>query len=80
MVVYGTSGLTSRSQARELLALAAQEVWGLTPLPEIFRRAGGKPFFPERGDLHGPGWAAAVCGHTAPPEKIVERGLGVPSV
>lgn len=182
MVVYGTSGVTSRSQARELLALAAQEVWGLTPLPEISRRAGGKPFFPERGNLHfnlshsgglalcaldgapvgadiqivkewrpalpgrvcsqaelawleeqpdlwpaftrlwtlkearakesgqgltssirdirvplpaegavqfeglwfriwsGPGWAAAVCGHTAPPEKIVERGLGVPSV
>ena len=52
MVVYGASGLTSRPQARELLALAVRETWGLSPLPEVSRREGGKPFFPEREDLH----------------------------
>jgi len=51
MVIYGAAGLTSRAQARELLALAAEEVWGLSPLPEIARREGGKPFFPGREDL-----------------------------
>ena len=52
MVIYRTDGLTSRAQARELLALAVQETWGLSPLPEIARQEGGKPFFPSREDLH----------------------------
>lgn len=52
MVIYGMNGLTSRAQARGLLALAAREAWGLDPLPEIARREGGKPFFPQRKDLH----------------------------
>ncbi|MCI9155357.1 MAG: 4'-phosphopantetheinyl transferase superfamily protein [Lawsonibacter sp.] len=182
MLVYGAKGLTARSQARGLLALAVREVWGLSPLPEIARGPHGKPFFPEREDLHfnlshsgdlalcaldaapvggdiqlvkqwrpslprrvcsggelawlegqpelwpaftllwalkearakesgqgltqsirdiqvpfpeegpvlfdglwfqtwsGPGWAAAVCGHSKPPEKIFEKVLDIPTV
>ena len=52
MVIYYTKGLTSRAQARELLALAVRETWGLSPLPEIARREGGKPCFPGREELH----------------------------
>lgn len=52
MVIYSAGGLTSRSRARELLALAVREAWGLSPLPELARREGGKPFFPEREELH----------------------------
>lgn len=52
MVIYSARGLTSRAQARELLTLAVQEVWGLSSLPEIARHSGGKPFFREREDLH----------------------------
>lgn len=51
MVIYGMEGLTARIQARELLALAAAEVWGISPLPEIARREGGKPYFPAREEL-----------------------------
>lgn len=51
MIVYLTRGLTSRTQARDLLALAAEEVWGLSPLPEIARLEHGKPYFPGRKDL-----------------------------
>ena len=51
MVVYGARGLTARGQARELLALAAEREWGASPLPELARRPGGKPFFPSREDL-----------------------------
>lgn len=51
MIVYGAKGLTARSQARDLLALAVGEHWGLSPLPEITRQEVGKPFFPEREDL-----------------------------
>ncbi|RKI69328.1 4'-phosphopantetheinyl transferase superfamily protein [bacterium 1xD42-67] len=51
MVVYGARGLTARAQARELLALAAEREWGASPLPELARRPGGKPFFPSREDL-----------------------------
>lgn len=52
MIVYQAKGLTSHAQARDLLALAAKEVWGLSPLPEIARLEQGKPYFPEREDLH----------------------------
>lgn len=52
MVIYGMGGLAARSQARDLLALAAAEVWGLSPLPEVGLRPGGKPFFPEHSGLH----------------------------
>lgn len=52
MVIYRAKGLTSRGQARELLALAVREVWGLSPLPEIARQEHGKPFFPKYEDLH----------------------------
>ena len=182
MFLCSASGLTARAQARDLLALAVNEVWGLSPLPEIARRPGGKPFFSEREDLHfnlshsgdlalcaldgapvgadiqiikewrpslprrvcsaeelawleeqpdlwsaftllwtlkearskesglglttsirdiriplpgadasemdglwfrtwtGPGWAAAVCGHTRPPEKMIKKTLDIPTV
>lgn len=52
MVIYGTEHLTAQSQARELLALAAMEHWGLSSLPELAREERGKPFFPQRTDLH----------------------------
>ena len=182
MVIYSAKNLTARAQARALLARAVQETWGLSPLPEIACHEGGKPFFPERADLHfnlshsgglalcaldgapvgadvqlvkewrpalprrvcsagelawlegqpelwpaftrlwtlkearakesgrgltasireirvpppgtgavqmdglwfrtwsGPGWAAAVCGHSEPPEKILEKVLDIPTV
>ena len=52
MIVYQAKGLTSRAQAKDLLALAAKEVWGLSPLPEIARLEHGKPYFPKHKDLH----------------------------
>ena len=52
MILYGTSGLSSRAQARDLLALAVRETWRLSPLPEIARREGGKPYFPGHEGLH----------------------------
>ena len=52
MVLYRAEGLTARAQARDLLSLAVQEVWGLSPLPDIARREGGKPFFPAYESLH----------------------------
>lgn len=182
MLLYSAENLTSRAQARDLLALAVREAWGLSPLPEIARQEGGKPFFPGREDLHfnlshsggvalcaldgapvgvdvqivkewrpslprrvcsagelawlegqpafwpaftllwtlkearvkesgrgltpsvrdirvplpadgpvlfdglwfrswsGPGWAAAACGHSRPPEKILQKALDIPTV
>ena len=52
MIIYGTQNLTSRTQAKILLALAAREEWGLASLPEIGRLPGGKPFFPSQPQLH----------------------------
>lgn len=52
MVIYAARDLTCRSQARDLLALAVRETWGLSPLPEIARREGGKPYFPRHEELH----------------------------
>lgn len=52
MILYSAKGLTSRAQARELLALAVRETRGLSPLPEIARREGGKPYFPGQEELH----------------------------
>lgn len=52
MLIYSTAGLTDRAQARDLLALAAKEAWGLSPLPEIALLEGGKPFFPGYPGLH----------------------------
>ena len=51
MVIYGARGLTSRGQARSLLALGAEEHWGLSALPEMARHEKGKPFFPGREEL-----------------------------
>lgn len=50
MLIYGARGLSARAQARDLLARAAGEAWGMFPLPEIARREGGKPFFPKWED------------------------------
>ena len=52
MVIYRAEGLTARSQARELLALAAAEHWGLSPLPQIARHEGGKPYFLNHEERH----------------------------
>lgn len=51
MTVYGIRGLKRREEARELLALAAGEEWGLSALPETARLPGGKPCFPEHPRL-----------------------------
>ena len=47
MILYGADGLTRRDQAHRLLALAAAEHWGLSPLPAAERAEFGKPFFPD---------------------------------
>lgn len=52
MVIYGISDLVQRCQARELLALAAEEHWHLSPLPRIEAHPLGKPFFPDLPQLH----------------------------
>lgn len=51
MVLYGTQCPQARGQAYHLLALAAQEVWGLSQLPPLTRRPGGKPYFPQHPEL-----------------------------
>lgn len=45
MVLYGTYGLTHRTQAYHLLSIAAKEHWGLSPLPQLVRAPLGKPAF-----------------------------------
>ncbi len=45
MVIYGSSGLSCRGQAYQLLSRAVQEQWNLKPLPEIERTSLGKPYF-----------------------------------
>lgn len=51
MVLYGAAGLTRRQQAHDLLARAAEEHWGLSPLPNLARGPHGKPFFPDLDSL-----------------------------
>ena len=51
MVVYGAVHSDARHQAYALLAAAVKEEWGLTSLPEIARRTGGKPYFPQHPQL-----------------------------
>ncbi len=46
MTLYGTTGLSERRQAYDLLTLVADEQWGLSPLPPMARGAQGKPYFP----------------------------------
>lgn len=45
MVLYGTDSLETRAQAYDLLAIAAKEHWGLSPLPQLVRAPLGKPAF-----------------------------------
>lgn len=45
MVVYAADGLERRSQAYDLLSIAAEEHWGLTCLPPLVRSPLGKPAF-----------------------------------
>ena len=50
LVLYGADDLENRAQAHSLLAMAAEEHWGLSPLPELVRSPMGKPaFFPPQG-------------------------------
>ena len=51
MVLYGADCPDARHRAYQLLAEAARQEWGLSALPDLDRRAGGKPFFPRRPDL-----------------------------
>ena len=37
---------------KDLLCRAVREVWGLAALPAIARTAHGKPYFPDRPELH----------------------------
>ena len=46
MVLYCADDLNNDGQAYDLLALAVRREWGLSPLPEIRREDGGKPYFP----------------------------------
>ena len=46
MILYATRSLPRRQAAYALLALAAREVWGLSPLPPLARGEHGKPYFP----------------------------------
>lgn len=50
MNLYGTDNLEHRSQAYDLLAFAASDAWGLSPLPALVRSPTGKPAFaPDQG-------------------------------
>ena len=51
MVLYGAEGLTVRGQAYDLLAQAAEDHWGLSPLPGLERGPQGKPFFSAQSGL-----------------------------
>lgn len=66
-----------RETAYDLLALALERELGVTPLPEIARREGGKPWFPDRPDLHfnvSHSRGAAVCAlHDRPIGVDVEK-------
>ena len=50
MVVNGTRELKRREEIYQLLALSAQECWGLECLPQIVRAPGGKPYFPREAE------------------------------
>ena len=52
MLLYGLTGLREKSDARLLLSRAAADAWGLQRLPALARLAAGKPFFPDRPELH----------------------------
>lgn len=65
MVLYGTSRLTRREDIYGLLARGAAEHWGLDALPQLERRPGGKPWFPQNPELcfnlsHSGSWG--LCG------------------
>lgn len=45
LVLYGTDNLEQRSQAYDLLAIAAKEHWGFSSLPTLVRSPTGKPAF-----------------------------------
>lgn len=81
MLVCGADTITGREQAYDLLARGTERLWGLSPLPELARREGGKPFFPDWPRYHfnlshsGP---YALCGLDEAPVgvdiQIVKRG------
>ena len=51
MVIFGTSCTNARRRAYDLLSIAVQTEWGLSQLPPIARRPGGKPYFPHHPEL-----------------------------
>lgn len=52
MVVYGMQHEHSRTLTLPLLERAALLHWGLSSLPPLERTERGKPFFPDRPELH----------------------------
>ena len=52
MVIYATDHIESRTQAYDLLARGAREVWSLEQLPAAERTEEGKPFFPDFPNRH----------------------------
>ena len=79
LIVYGALGPrgTERELAWRLLAAAVEREYGLSPLPEVAREPGGKPYFPGHPEIcfnisHSRG--AAVCAlHDRPVGVDVEQ-------
>jgi len=51
-LLLGHRGADGRAEARDLLARAVGEAFGLTELPAMGRQPGGKPWFPGRPEIH----------------------------
>lgn len=47
MLLFAAHTDTPREQSRTLLAYAAKQNWGLSPLPDCVPLPGGKPYFPQ---------------------------------
>lgn len=52
MRLYGMQGQDGRKLTWPLLEQAVRDFWDLSELPEVVRNAKGKPFFPEKPELH----------------------------
>ena len=73
MVLYGLDTMENKAQAHELLALACEQVWGLSPMPEPELHPLGKPFFadfPEKQFNLSHSGTFALCGLDAQPVGV----------
>ena len=86
MILYSGAGTDGKQVAAALLARAVEMFSGLSPLPQISRLPGGKPFFPDYPRLHfnlshsGP---FALCAVADVPlgvdvEEVRPRGASLP--